>query len=58
MLIAAAKSRNAKPRGASHHPAFGTEHVFLVVQLVPVFLVLLKVVRILRGCETRLNQGE
>ena len=24
MLIDAAKCRNAKPRGASHHPAFGS----------------------------------
>ena len=53
-MIVSAKSRSVAPRGASHHPAFASA-LYLVVELVPVSLVLLKVVRILRMCETRMN---
>ena len=53
-MIVSAKSRSVAPRGASHHPAFASA-LYLVVELVPVSLVLLKVVRILRMCETRMK---
>ena len=56
-MIVSAKSRSVGPKAASHHPAFASA-LYLVFELVPVFLVLLKVVRILRMCETRVNQGE
>ena len=54
MQIASAKPQSA--RGASHQPAC-VYPVYLVDELVLVFLVLLKEVRKLRWCKPRVTQG-
>ena len=54
-LIVLAKS---KPKGSISTCSFCVCSAYVVDELVPVFLVLLKELRMLRSCEPRVNQGE